>query len=88
MSYWWQEPTTLRFSPFLLHLRDAVDDPRAFSLVEATEPGPSTVVLFDELGVSGNSWEATTGAGVGYAVSNDLGGDDASWVADAWSSCL
>jgi hypothetical protein len=88
LSYWWQESTTLRFAPFLVHLRDAVVDPTAFSLFEAIEPGPSTVVLFNDQGMVGNEWNAASGAGVGYAISKDLGGADGSWVADVATSCL
>lgn len=88
MSYWWEEPTTLRFAPFFFHLRDAVADPSEFSLAEATEPGTRTVVLFDEQGATGNAWDATSGAGTGYAISKELGGEDGAWDADVWGTCL
>ena len=88
ISYWWQEQTTLRFAPFLVHLRSSVSDPSVFSLSEAISPMPSTIVLFDAQGVAGNAWNATSGAGVGYAISKDVGGADGAWVDDVWSSCL
>ena len=88
ISYWWEIPSTLRFAPFFVHLRNGDDGPEDWDLGRATTAGPATIVLFDESGVSGNEWASSVGEGVGFGVNKADTGVEPLWVGDVSTQCL
>lgn len=89
ISYWWESgQTALRYAPFFVHLRGRVQDPNTFSLEESISAGPDTLVLFDESGVSGNTWTSSAGNKIGFALHRDGSGPDPTWETDVGANCL
>lgn len=67
-AYWWEhdrEPEHASAAYFFFHVRDLSGDPLAWDLTTATEPGPSTVELYDERGALASTWTPTVGDVVG-----------------------
>jgi len=88
MSYWWEHPgTTLRFAPFLFHLRDGVPA-GDWSLKEATQAATGTLLLFNDQGTSGNAWTAVVGEQTAYAVPQNSADPAPVWQPDAASQCF
>ncbi len=87
-SYWWQYPgNALRAAPFLVHLRDGAPAGE-WSLKEATEASASTLLLFNDTGVSGNAWTAAVGDQTAYAIPQDYADPNPTWHTDVAKTCF